>query len=83
MCCGAASTATAGGMQSVLPFEAVLLNSLSRLLTFVPQTNDLLTAWARTTADSPGRERMPTPNQSPTKSEMSCSLAHIHPALNL
>ncbi|KAL0048962.1 hypothetical protein WJX82_003343 [Trebouxia sp. C0006] len=53
--------------KSVLPFEAVLLNSLRRLLTFVPQTNDLLTAWARTTADSPGRERMPTPNQSPTK----------------
>ncbi|KAL0038366.1 hypothetical protein WJX77_003765 [Trebouxia sp. C0004] len=53
--------------RSILPFEAVLLNSLRQLLTFVPQTNDLLTAWARTTADSPGRERMPTPNQSPTK----------------
>lgn len=74
----AASSATACGLQSVLPFEAVLLNSLRRLLTFVPQTNDLLTAWARTTADSPGRERMPTPNQSPTKSEMSCWLAHRH-----
>ena len=74
----AASTATACVMQSVLPFEAVLLNSLRRLLTFVPQTNDLLTAWARTTADSPGRERMPTPNQSSTRSEMSCSLAHRH-----
>ncbi|KAA6421600.1 MAG: hypothetical protein FRX49_08543 [Trebouxia sp. A1-2] len=53
--------------KSILPFEAVLLNSLRRLLTFVPQTNDVLTAWARTTADSPGRERLPTPNQSPTK----------------
>lgn len=56
-------------VQSILPGEAVLLNSLRRLLTFVPQTNDLLTSWARTTADSPGRERMPTPNQSPSKSD--------------
>lgn len=58
---------TPSSNKSVLPFEAVLLNSLRRLLTFVPQTNDLLTAWARTTADSPGRERMPTPNQSSTR----------------
>lgn len=54
-------------MQRILPFEAVLLNSLRRLLTFVPETNDLLTCWARTTADSPGRERLPTPGQSPSK----------------
>ena len=54
-------------MQTILPLEAALLNSLRRLLTVVPQTNDLLTSWARTTADSPGRERLPTPGQSPSK----------------
>lgn len=55
------------GWQRILPFEAVLLNSLRRLLTFVPQTNDLLTSWERTTADSPGRERALSPAPSPTK----------------
>ncbi|KAL3146191.1 hypothetical protein ABBQ32_002897 [Trebouxia sp. C0010 RCD-2024] len=61
-------------MQRILPFEAVLLNSLRRLLTFVPQTNDLLTSWERTTADSPGRERALSPAPSPTKGEDDAAL---------
>lgn len=56
----------------------MLLNSLRRLLTFVPQTNDLLTTWARTTADSPGRQRVPTPGESPSKgNNMACDIVAL------
>ena len=54
----------------VIPVQAVLLNSLKRLEGFVAEMSELLTSWARTTADSPGRARPPTPLPSPTKGVM-------------
>lgn len=53
---------TGPGRLTVLPHEAVLLNSVRRLLSVVPQTEATISTWAAGQPNAPATSACPSPH---------------------
>jgi len=56
---------TGPGRLTVLPHEAVLLNSVRRLLSVVPQTETTIATWADGPSAGPAQSVSPSPHGEP------------------